>query len=339
MGDTIGIMFYSSAWRRPLGPQTQPRMRAHNIVCLHTIVGPGTAAWATFAPGGYDGVESHLMVDGPWRGGADGRVEQFQDMTHTADANLDGKWDVLSIETADDGTPEDTPWSDAQCESLARVLSEICDAAFHKDCPADWACHREGIPLALIPDTLPGRRGVGFHRQGVPRGAWSEGGGWLVRGGVQWSQAQGKTCPGGARIDQIPGIIARAIDIRDGDDMPTLDEIRSIVREEVNGPLRQREHDVTREVAARDTRRAEEAAQDAVAAAGRILVVQVDDVPDTEGSHLFALSVRHARHILPDEFPALSWGRAVMAGVAPWATVAAWAQHFDLPFPALRHES
>ena len=54
---------------------------------------------------GYQGTESHFGVGGRWGGdakaGLDGTVWQWQDLLYTADANLDGAWDVISIETAD----------------------------------------------------------------------------------------------------------------------------------------------------------------------------------------------------------------------------------------------
>ena len=198
---------------RPLGPQTQPRMGAHDIFCLHTMVGSLLGTDAYFKQNGYGGTESH------WGVGDTGRVFQWQDITHTADANLDGKYRVLSVETSDYGesfgswntsdASQVPPWTDAQCEALAALMEWACRKSTHAECPPSFLCHQQGIPLEAIPDTKPGRRGIGWHRQGVDSSPLYQHG-YRVLGGERWSTATGKVCPGSRRIAQIPGIIARA---------------------------------------------------------------------------------------------------------------------------------
>lgn len=191
---------YPGARWRPLGEQTQPRMTSHDIICLHTAVGSLAGTYAYFAQRGYGGDESHFGV------GAAGEVEQWQDLEHTADANLDGAHRVISIETADKGGPfpdwsdaSDVPaWTDGQLEALAELIA--------------WLADRYDIPLQLIPDSRPGRRGVGYHRQGVDP--------WRVPGGERWSTKAGKVCPGSARIAQIPEVIKRAREIAAGGEVP-----------------------------------------------------------------------------------------------------------------------
>ncbi len=209
---------YPGAVFKPLGPQTEPRMTAHDVVCLHTMVGYLSSTdryFRTSNGAGYAGTESHFGVGGKWGGdasrGLDGVVWQWQDIAHQADANLDGNPTTISIETADNAASPIQPWTPAQVESLAQLLVWLCSMEAHADCPPSWTCHREGIPLALIPDTLPGRRGVGYHQQGCDP--------WRVSGGVLWSPSRGKVCPGARRIAQIPAVIARAIEITQGDDM------------------------------------------------------------------------------------------------------------------------
>ncbi len=203
------MLTYPAAVHKPLGPQTEPRMTGHDIVCLHTMAGylSSTDRYFRAANGaGYIGTESHFGVGGRWggdaRAGLDGTVWQWQDLMHQANANLDGNPTVISVETADNAARPIAPWTPPQCEAIARLLAWVCDVATHADCPPSWACHREGIPLALIPDTRPGRRGIGCHRQGCDP--------WRVLGGVRWSGSRGKDCPTQTRIDQIPGIITRA---------------------------------------------------------------------------------------------------------------------------------
>lgn len=186
-----------TAWR-PLGPQTQNRMRSHDIICLHTMVGYLTSTDAMFKQNGYGGAESHFGIGGKWGGDVkadlDGVIYQWQDLDFTADANLDGNHRVISIETADNApkSADDLDeWTPKQCAAIIKLVAALCK--------------KYNIPAVIIPDTKPGRRGIAFHAQGIePR---------LVSGGEKWSAARGKVCPGTRRIAQItkviiPGVVA-----------------------------------------------------------------------------------------------------------------------------------
>lgn len=206
---------------RPLGAQTETPMLAHNIICLHTFVGYliSTENWLIEGNGpGYHGTEYHLGVGGKWgpdvRAGRDldGASWQWQDLRFTADANLDGNDDVISIGTADNGREPIEAWTPAQIDTLARLVAELSDPHTHRVCPAGWACREVGIPLELIPDTRPGRRGIGYHRQGIDP--------WRVGGGRRWSTARGKGCPDPARIRQVPEVITKARELRAGGALP-----------------------------------------------------------------------------------------------------------------------
>lgn len=201
------------ATKDPLGAQTQPRMTAHDIFCWHTMVGSLVGTDAMFEANGYGGTESHFG------GGGLGEIKQWQDLAFTADANYQGNPVVISFENADLG-PGFTRWdtndgsavpafTDAQVKSSIVLGTAAClpgnrPGSMHADCPRDWACYRQGIPAKLIPDTKPGRRGLGYHAQGVP-------GNGLVPGGRQWSLARGKVCPGARRIAQLREVIVPAI--------------------------------------------------------------------------------------------------------------------------------
>jgi hypothetical protein len=219
------MALYRGAKYRPLATkQTQPAMRAHDIVCLHTMVGYLGSTDAMFKANGYGGTESHFGIGGRWGQDVgkelDGVVYQWQDTTFTADANLDGRWRVISIETADNAprfAADLLPWTPKQIEAIIRLVA--------------WACQRYNIPVALIPDTRPGRRGIGYHRQGCEH---SDGvgtrAGFLVSGGERWSKAIGKECPGPRRIAQIksviiPGVKALIAQEKEDADMPTVAEI------------------------------------------------------------------------------------------------------------------
>lgn len=189
---------------RPLGPQTQPRMAAHDVVVLHTMAGSLAGTDAMFHRNGYGGTESHFGV------GAGELVYQWQDLDYTADAQLDGNRRCISIETADTGAPfprwsgSDVPaWTAEQVYVLARLVA--------------WLAQRYAIPLQLIPDTRPGRRGVGYHRQGIDP--------WRVAGGERWSSAAGKVCPGDRRVAQVPEVIERARRIAHGTEQAEEDDV------------------------------------------------------------------------------------------------------------------
>jgi hypothetical protein len=172
-------------------------------------------------PDGYVGIESHFGVGGKWGPDVglalDGRIFQWQDLRYQADANLDGNPTVISIETADNAAEPIQPWSDKQLDAIVNLLDWLCRPEAHKACPVSWLCHQIGIPRQLIPDTKPGRRGIGYHRQGI-EGNYPDG---LVPGGVRWSRATGKTCPADARIHQIKTIIIPRLNARkEEDDVP-----------------------------------------------------------------------------------------------------------------------
>jgi hypothetical protein len=185
---------YPGAEFRPLGPQTQDRISAHDIVCLHTMAGSLAGTAATFAVGGLSGTESHFGI------GARGEVVQWQDLMFRADANLDGNHRLISIETADKGAPfpdwegSDVPaWTRAQVDSIVELVA--------------WLCGRLDIPATLIPDSRPDRRGIGYHRQGIP-GSFRDG---LVPSGERWSDDFGKVCPGDRRIRQLKRTVMRRV--------------------------------------------------------------------------------------------------------------------------------
>jgi N-acetylmuramoyl-L-alanine amidase len=183
-----------AAWR-PLANDwaSQRTMVQHDIICLHTMVGSLWGTDAFFRSDGYGGAESHFGV------GYNGETLQWQDTSRQAEANLNGNHRIISIETADYGPGFGTwnvsdasavpAWTPEQVERIAEIVA--------------WACRTHSIPCELVPDSRPTRRGVAYHRQGIP--------GWgLVPGGEVWSSARGKVCPGNRRVAQIPLVISRA---------------------------------------------------------------------------------------------------------------------------------
>lgn len=191
----------------PLGRQTQPAMAAHDIVCLHTMAGRFDGTNAMFHRNGYGGTESHFGVAG------DGRVVQWQDLDHTADANNQGNPRVISIETADMG--ESFPaWGGSNVPSWTKEQLRAIIPLVR------WLCVHYNIPPTLIPDTQSNRRGIGYHRQGIPgnfpapyRGKTGPGELWTVL-----PKGFGKPCPGDRRIRQTIDIVIPAVRGNDQED-------------------------------------------------------------------------------------------------------------------------
>lgn len=175
---------------RPI-PASTTRITQYDILCFHTMVGSLWGTDAYFRQG--SGVNSHFGV------GGDGTIVQWVDTAFRSGANLNGNWHIISVETADIG-PEFPAWDTGDASQVPAWTNGQVEACAEI---ARWAHDTHGIPLALIPDSKVGRRGVGYHRQGVP--------GYMVAGGEQWSTAYGKGCPSPRRIAQIPSVITRAL--------------------------------------------------------------------------------------------------------------------------------
>lgn len=193
---------YPQAEQRPLPNRVNgdgsPRsaMPRHNILCFHTMDGFLAGTEATFAGSQND---SHFgvggLADAP---GKDGHVVQWVDTAIRANANLDGSPEIVSIETSDGAKRPLPPWSEKQLDALVKVGA--------------WVCEKHDIPPVLINGTKPGTRGIGYHRQGVVKKPDRVAKGWpldqwRVDGGVRWSGAVGKECPGDARIKQLVNIV------------------------------------------------------------------------------------------------------------------------------------
>ncbi len=202
---------FGAAWR-PLDTTKPPpkRLIKADIICLHTMVGYLTSTDRMFRANGWSGTESHFGVGGKWGSDAgqnlDGAVWQWVDTAYQADANLDGNYHIISIETADNAASrarDIEPWTPKQVEAIAQLIARLAK--------------EHDIPLQLIPDSKPGRRGIGYHRQGCTHSSGvGKVSGFRVSGGEVWSTAVGKECPTPARIAQIPAVIERARQITKG---------------------------------------------------------------------------------------------------------------------------
>lgn len=199
------VLRYSGASWDPLGTQTEPRMKAHDILCFHTMVGSLAGTSSMFHANGYGGTESTFGMGESKRQG----MKQWQDAMYQADANYEGNPRVTSVETADYGgvfgkwntndASKVPAWTDEQLDMAVAIVVWWCKKSTHANCPSTWACHKSGVPCVIIPDTKPGRRGIGYHRQGCKPN--------VVSGGEVWSISFGKICPGSKREAQLKSIV------------------------------------------------------------------------------------------------------------------------------------
>lgn len=152
----------------------------YNRVNLHVAVSESESLYGFFSGAV---VVSHFYVR------KSGVVEQYVDTKYRAAADLQGNDATISIETQGGlFNPQSEPWTEAQLVSLAAIYK--------------WARETHGIENKIAADSLPGEssRGLSWHRLGVDP--------WRKSGGLKYSNARGKICPGDAKIAQIPSIFA-----------------------------------------------------------------------------------------------------------------------------------
>lgn len=192
---------------KPLPNPSETRMSRYDLVVIHTMVGSlaGTDGYFRRLT---NGVNSHFGTGGY------GENWQWVDTSVRSGANGAGNHRAITIENADMGpgfkawntkNPADVPaFTPQQIETNAQICA--------------WAHREHGVPLVAADTSLPGERGIGYHRLGCDP--------YRVPGGEKWSSSYGKVCPAPRRIAQIPLIIARAQQIVNGEDdlMSALDE-------------------------------------------------------------------------------------------------------------------
>lgn len=133
----------------------QPRITPTTIID-HSIVGSALGAWYYFRD--TTGIESHFIVRGARSGSADGHIWQLMDTGRQADANLNANAFAISIETEDNGDPDDFPWSRAQLASLRWLHAKL--RAVHST-----------IPRRRCPSARGG--GLGYHTMWGAPSAWT----------------------------------------------------------------------------------------------------------------------------------------------------------------------
>jgi hypothetical protein len=188
------MAWYPGAKKREIRKH-RTRIQGPRRVINHVAVSNGKSLYGYFSLPSTN-VCSHFYV------AKDGTVEQYVSTAYRAPANYQANDDSISIETAGGVTDANSePWTPQQVVALIKLHRWIHDA--------------HDIPMVMLPDSKSGRRGVGYHRQGIDP--------WRVSGGEYWSTARGKICPGSKKISQLPGIVRLAKE--DDEDMPTAREV------------------------------------------------------------------------------------------------------------------
>lgn len=180
-------------------PREPIRMSTPRRINLHTAVsGTKSLAWSgnTAKPSGSmgyfnttsaGGVFSHFYVR------EDGTVEQMQDTAYRSACDLDGNPDTISIESWDGRRVVE--WNPAQEASIKKLVRWL------------FRTHPT-IPAKLATSNLKGwdSWGLSYHSMGSPGLAKYS----RAAGGLLYTTANKKTCPGRPRINQIPGIFKAA---------------------------------------------------------------------------------------------------------------------------------
>jgi hypothetical protein len=206
----------------PSSPSHSTRRIRPTQVIAHSIGDPGATAddlYRFWAGAGSTGESSHFFV------AASGEITQFVDTEVECFASLaanhrtDGTG-AVAFESEDIGDPDSEPWTPAAVASIIRLVL--------------WLVHVHP-DIARRQCRAPADPGLGHHSM------W----GYNTRAEPTknpWTRALGKTCPGMARIPQwqhtiIPAVLAGQTP---EDDMPSIDEVRKVVREEIATALGRR---------------------------------------------------------------------------------------------------
>jgi Putative peptidoglycan binding domain/N-acetylmuramoyl-L-alanine amidase len=179
-----------AVWK-PLPKGFGTPMARYDLVIIHTMVGSLAGTDGYFRGGGTSS-NSHFGT-----GGA-GEIWQWGDTAKRSAASGAANPRSISIENADMG-PGFPAWNTKDGNAVPPLAAQQVEANA-RICA--WAHTQHGVPLERVPDSKPGRRGIAYHRLGVP--------GYAVAGGELWSSARGKVCPAPKRIAQVDLIIARA---------------------------------------------------------------------------------------------------------------------------------
>jgi len=193
------MAIFPGAINKPItASKGRQRLTLYHRLNLHVAVSEAASLHDLFNRSGQ--VDSHFYVR------RDGTVEQYVDTDWRAFADLDGNDATISVETQGGvNNPDSEPWTTAQLEALAQLYA--------------WVVRTHGIAhkVATSSHADERSRGLSWHRLGIdgnfpalpdPRAGRIQRG-----GGLRYSSAAGKICPGAGKIYQIPEIFERSAQI------------------------------------------------------------------------------------------------------------------------------
>lgn len=188
------MAWYPNAIKKEITYHRKP-MSEYNRVNLHVAVSEGDSLYNLFNRPNQ--VCSHFYVR------KNGVVEQYVDTRFRAAADLEGNDATISIETAGGVKNADTEkWTSDQVKSLAALWAWIRDT------------HNLENKLATSSKIGNESKGLSWHRLGVdgnfPALPDMRAGRTQRGGGMRYSNARGKLCPGGGKILQIEEIFELA---------------------------------------------------------------------------------------------------------------------------------
>jgi len=166
------------AIHKPIAKHNKRKRGTVNRLNLHIAVSEAASLYGFFSGAQ---VCSHFYVR------RDGTIEQYIDTSCYSAADLEGNDATISAETQGGVTNADREeWTPQQVDALARIFR--------------WVRETHGVANKIATSSRKGEesKGLSWHRLGVDP--------WRVNGGMKYSNARGKICPGSARIAQIQGI-------------------------------------------------------------------------------------------------------------------------------------
>lgn len=188
------MAIYPGAKKRLIPKWNKVAITRHRRMNLHVAVSNAASIYSMFSNS--NSACSHFYVN------RNGEVEQYIDTAFRSASDMNGNDSTISVETAGGvSNVNGEQWTDAQVEALAKLWK--------------WARDTHGIrnQVAKNTQTNENSEGLSWHRLGV-EGNFSGRGGILETsykpGGIKYSSARGKECPGDAKILQVPGIWEQA---------------------------------------------------------------------------------------------------------------------------------
>lgn len=188
------MAIYPKAKKKLIPKWNKVRMTNYRRMNLHVAVSEATSLYNMFSRS--NSACSHFYV------AKDGSVEQYIDTRYRSASDYHGNDSTISVETQGGvRNPEGEPWTDAQFNSLVSLWIWARDT------------HNLKNQVAINTQSNANSMGLSWHRLGV-EGNFSGRKGILSTsykaGGIRYSLARGKICPGDAKILQIPQIFKAA---------------------------------------------------------------------------------------------------------------------------------